>query len=64
MGERAEGGYGGAVPGSGDSVGREGPTVGSALGTGIQTAGCVGWVRYSARMSPGLVGMIEGCQGV
>ena len=64
MGGRAEGGYGGAVPGGRDGVGREAPTVGSALGTGIQTSGCVGWVRYDACVSPELVGMIEGCQGV
>lgn len=55
---------GGAMPGSGGGVGREGPPVGSALGTGIQAAGCVGWVRYGAHMSPGLVGMIEGSRGV
>lgn len=55
---------GGAVPGSGDDVGGEGPTVASALGTGIQIPGCVGSVRYGARISPGLVGMIEGCQRV
>lgn len=54
----------GAMPGSGGGVGREGPPVGSALGTGIQAAGCVGWVRYGAHMSPGLVGMIEGSRGV
>lgn len=65
-GGRAEGRHGGvgAVPGSGDDVGGEGPTVVSALGTGIQIPGCVGCVRYGAPMSPGLVGLIEGCQRV
>lgn len=57
-------GGGGAVPGSGDDVGGEGPTVVSALGTGIQIPGCVGCVRYGAPMSPGLVGLIEVCQRV
>jgi len=55
---------GGAVPGSRDGVGGQGPAVGWGLGTDMLTAGCLGWVRYGACMSPGLVGMNEGYQGV
>lgn len=54
----------GSAPGSRDGVGAEGPTEGSALGTGIQATGCGGWEMYGARMSPGLVVMPGRCEGL
>lgn len=63
-GGRAEGGYRGAAPGCRDGVGGEGPAVGSALGTGIQTAGCEGWVRYVVYVwAPGSLGWWRGVEG-
>lgn len=52
------------VAGSRNCVRRRGLTVGSALGTDMQPAGCLGWVRYGAHMSSGSIGTVKGCQGV